>query len=1476
MAGNYRFAMDQKDIGRFLVTTIESAIQDRLIDKEMRMQHKEQCAERLAAEDESSDNDKEVRYADQAVLANLDWGIDALEEAINTSNMETKVARLNHAEKMLHVCAMLNSSQKTAGVPNSYLSAWAHLNLSYLWKLRNNIQKSVLHILEMFSVDPFFARIDFAPDMWKSLFLPHMSSIVGWYSESRHKLVMELIPDSADLSFTADFDQLFRESLVFSMRPDQLEKTQKLEQLYGESLDENTKLYARYYKDCMNMDLPTNKKVVPMLPIAEPPMTPLHEVSRLIPDYVQFGPIFPISAGFSPKTKSKDEAREASRLSISSSSPQIVEDALWDQNTVAEENEDVLEYDPYVNSLARIHKLPSPKLRMKVDYTSPRAQPSRMKNQPLSPRSFSPIESPKTPSPRIPSPRPNTLSNKESPTLLRLLSCRTDSSSTASLPISPDLYNDSTLTFIDSDGERVAVSLISIKAEDQISRRKNLSINRHMNLDSPHKSLPSSDQITPRTRPPKDFVCPITSQAFSDPVTLETGQTYERKAIQEWLERGNTTCPITRQTLSATVLPKTNYVLKRLITSWNEQNPEVAKDWSCSNTPKSSYTLPSSNESSLKSTLSGSYHLPVHTHMGDHYNDKSRRFRRTNVTTSPTSVISQAAVEIIINELKPHIACICNSVDLQQCEAAVLEIARIWIESKADAGIHPYLSEPTVANGFVEVLSASPNREVLRKTIFILSELICANESVGDSLTSVDTDLDCLTTLLKNGLGEASVLIYQLRPVYAQLFVYDLIPSLVHLVLNRNECLDDFQLAMDPKDAAIALIEQILIGGDENSRTVKAISVISGNMLPHLVKCLDGEEGRQSVISILLCCMHADKSCKNLIATTIELSPVLELLHAGNDGTKAVCIEFLSQLVQLNRRLICNTILQKIRDEGAFSTMHTLLVYLQMAPMEQQPVIATLLVQLDLLVEPRKMSIYREEAIETLIEALRRKEFPSIQAMALDALVSLCGHLTASGNSYTEAWLLKIAGFDQTSNSLIVSETEGLYENELKDEADEKATNLWEKRVAFVLSNYEKGSIFKALEECFKSNSLRMAKTCLVMATWLTYMIYKLPDSGVREVARTSLLDQFINILRFSKNFEEKVFATLALKSFISDQGALEELGVYAKSIYNVLRKLKRSSAVVTDILKALINLPSVNASELWSCVEITEIDSSANGDVLCLLHKKSRVYSSHADGTIKVWDAAKKTMRLLHEIRIHTKAVTCLCVAPSGEILFSGSLDKTIRVWEITSEAIHSLEVHDVREPVYALAANSNVACFASHVTGMKVYTWSGVPRQVNMSRHVRSLALMGEKVYCGCNGYSIQEVDLLSFSVTTFYSGTRKFLGKQTINSLYIHDGHLYTAGTSIDGIAGRVFSLSNIAPIGSFTTNMDIQQLSINSDYIFTSTKCGIIEVWLKERVARVASIKVGGGNAKVTSMVSDRHGEMLYAGSSDGKIQVWALD
>lgn len=50
------------------------------------------------------------------------------------------------------------------------------------------------------------------------------------------------------------------------------------------------------------------------------------------------------------------------------------------------------------------------------------------------------------------------------------------------------------------------------------------------------------------------------------------------------------------------------------------------------------------------------------------------------------------------------------------------------------------------------------------------------------------------------------------------------------------------------------------------------------------------------------------------------------------------------------RRSFNEQILHIMKEEGAFSTMHTLLNYLQKAPFEHCPIVAGLLLQLDLLV----------------------------------------------------------------------------------------------------------------------------------------------------------------------------------------------------------------------------------------------------------------------------------------------------------------------------------------------------------------------------------------------------------------------------------------------------------------------------------------------------------------------------------------------
>ena len=61
----------------------------------------------------------------------------------------------------------------------------------------------------------------------------------------------------------------------------------------------------------------------------------------------------------------------------------------------------------------------------------------------------------------------------------------------------------------------------------------------------------------------------------------------------------------------------------------------------------------------------------------------------------------------------------------------------------------------------------------------------------------------------------------------------------------------------------------------------------------------------------------------------------------------------------------------------------------------------------------------------------------------------------------------------------------------------------------------------------------------------------------------------------------------------------------------------------------------------------------------------------------LKVWTGRGSILHLVQEIREHTKAVTSLYILQSGEILYSGSLDKTARVCSYASSRLRPLNGH-------------------------------------------------------------------------------------------------------------------------------------------------------------------------------------------------------
>ncbi|KAE8124190.1 hypothetical protein FH972_019096 [Carpinus fangiana] len=63
---------------------------------------------------------------------------------------------------------------------------------------------------------------------------------------------------------------------------------------------------------------------------------------------------------------------------------------------------------------------------------------------------------------------------------------------------------------------------------------------------------------------PHDFRCPISLELMTDPVTVSTGQTYDRSSIEKWLRAGNMLCPKTGEKLRSKELVP-NSTLRKLI-----------------------------------------------------------------------------------------------------------------------------------------------------------------------------------------------------------------------------------------------------------------------------------------------------------------------------------------------------------------------------------------------------------------------------------------------------------------------------------------------------------------------------------------------------------------------------------------------------------------------------------------------------------------------------------------------------------------------------------------------------------------------------------------------------------------------------------------------------------------------------------------------------------------------------------------------
>ncbi|XP_073156183.1 U-box domain-containing protein 3-like [Henckelia pumila] len=123
--------------------------------------------------------------------------------------------------------------------------------------------------------------------------------------------------------------------------------------------------------------------------------------------------------------------------------------------------------------------------------------------------------------------------------------------------------------------EHIALEKERQKAEDNRTKRNLDEISQAVDLvNQIHDFMVvklENTQVINGIQIPSYFRCPLSLELMSDPVIVSSGQTYNRVAIQKWLDHGLVTCPKTRHKLSHNNLIP-NYTVKALIENWCSEN----------------------------------------------------------------------------------------------------------------------------------------------------------------------------------------------------------------------------------------------------------------------------------------------------------------------------------------------------------------------------------------------------------------------------------------------------------------------------------------------------------------------------------------------------------------------------------------------------------------------------------------------------------------------------------------------------------------------------------------------------------------------------------------------------------------------------------------------------------------------------------------------------------------------------------------
>ncbi|KAL4566582.1 hypothetical protein LXL04_030700 [Taraxacum kok-saghyz] len=351
---------------------------------------------------------------------------------------------------------------------------------------------------------------------------------------------------------------------------------------------------------------------------------------------------------------------------------------------------------------------------------------------------------------------------------------------------------------------------------------------------------------------PEDFRCPISLELMTDPVTVSTGQTYDRVSIQKWLKSGNLICPKTGGKLATTELVP-NLNLRKVIQQYCIDHGVPIAKFQKQSRDISSTILPGSPASAEAINFLSEY-LVRRLRNGS---EKQKSRAAYEIRLLAKSNIYNRFCLIGAGAIPPLLTLLSSSDSTMQ-ENAIAGLLKL---SKHSNGKKVIINHNNGLNSILQVLktgSKQESKQIAAATIFYLSSIQANQKLIGEIPDAIPSLIEQIKTGTscgkKNSLAALfGILLYPKNHHTA--LQYGIIPLLSNLISST----DKPEITTDSL-AILATLSESFDGSD--------IIMKTPSCLPLVIKTLQSSPSRAAkeyCVSILLAL------CNNLGAEVIAV-----------------------------------------------------------------------------------------------------------------------------------------------------------------------------------------------------------------------------------------------------------------------------------------------------------------------------------------------------------------------------------------------------------------------------------------------------------------------------------------------------------------------------------------------------------------------------------------------------------------------------